>query len=325
MKRKALVPTAVLTAALALPASGGATFPGANGRILIQRGLPGTLYTIAPQGGPLTRLVTGRLLSDGMFSPDGTQVAFSRATSNTSPVEIAIANVDGTGLRVLTHQRGFSIGAAWSPDGSKLVYGTDEGAPPPKSRNALPPRLRLHVINADGTGDARLITANRDAIDPVFSPDGTKIAYMVAQPVGGRFADNRIFVANADGTGAHPITSHGTINEQNASWSPDGTRIAVELAPRRPGQPRSDIAIMNADGTGLRRIAATRWWETNPIWSPDGTRLAFTSDRGTRPKRSDRLGPGFELYTVGVDGSGLQRLTNNKLPDVFPEWQTLKG
>ena len=37
--------------------------------------------------------------------------------------------------------------------------------------------------------------------------------------------------------------------------------------------------------------------------------------------RSARLGPGFELYTMAVDGTDIVRLTNNRRPDLFPDWQ----
>ena len=40
-------------------------------------------------------------------------------------------NADGSGLKRVTRHRGFSIAPAWSPDGSKIVYATDEGAPLP--------------------------------------------------------------------------------------------------------------------------------------------------------------------------------------------------
>lgn len=49
--------------------------------------------------------------------------------------------------------------------------------------------------------------------------------------------------------------------------------------------------------------------------------FVFTSDRD-RPGR-DRLGPGFEVYTMAVDGSDIVRLTNNRRPDIFPDWQRL--
>jgi Tol biopolymer transport system component len=70
-----------------------------------------------------------------------------------------------------------------------------------------------------------------------------------------------------------------------------------------------------------RHRLSTKAWETNPIPSPDGTRILFTSDRDRRGP--DRLGPGFEVYTMAVDGTGIVRLTKNRAPDIFPDWQRL--
>ena len=324
MPRIGLALATVLVAALVAPVTAAATFPGANDRILFQRGFPGDLYSIAPEGGAVAPLVRGAL-TDATYSPDGTRIAFSRARTERSPVEIAVANADGSGVRAVTRQRGFAVGAAWSPDGSALIYAGDEGAPPPAGPDELPAPLRIRVVDVDGSNDRRLLAPRRDGVDPVYSPDGTSIAYQVTR-FRRRVARNRIWVANADGTRARPVTAAGGRNEQNPSWSPDGTQLAIEVAPvGDDDRPRSDIAVMNADGGGLRRVASTRWWETNPIWSPDGTRIAFTSDRDTRPRRSERLGTGFELYTAAADGGDVRRLTANRRPALFPDWQTLPG
>jgi len=80
---------------------------------------------------------------------------------------------------------------------------------------------------------------------------------------------------------------------------------------------------MNADGSGKRRITATRVHETNPVFSPDGTRIAFTSDRDNRRLSKDRLGRGFELYTMALDGTGIVRVTANRRAEIFPDWQPL--
>jgi Tol biopolymer transport system component len=71
----------------------------------------------------------------------------------------------------------------------------------------------------------------------------------------------------------------------------------------------------------VRVILSTKAWETNPVPSPDGTRIVFTSDRDRRGR--ERLNPGFELYTIAVDGSDIVRVTNNRQLDFFPDWQRL--
>ena len=81
------------------------------------------------------------------------------------------------------------------------------------------------------------------------------------------------------------------------------------------------MRAMSPSGGAARTILGTRAWETNPVPSPDGTRIVFTSDRDRRG--SDRLGRGFEVYTMAVDGSDIVRLTNNRKADIFPAWQRL--
>jgi Tol biopolymer transport system component len=100
---------------------------------------------------------------------------------------------------------------------------------------------------------------------------------------------------------------------------PDGQTILFERL-KFTGT-KSDLAAIPAAGGPARTILATPNWETNPIPSPDGTRVLFASDRD-RPGK-DRLGPGFELYTMALDGSDVLRLTNNRSAGIFPDWQRL--
>ena len=47
----------------------------------------------------------------------------------------------------------------------------------------------------------------------------------------------------------------------------------------------------------------------------------FTSDRHRRGPV--RLGPSFEVYTAAIDGTDVVRITRNRVPDLFPDWQRL--
>ncbi|MGE5690869.1 MAG: hypothetical protein ACM33B_09975 [Pseudomonadota bacterium] len=89
------------------------------------------------------------------------------------------------------------------------------------------------------------------------------------------------------------------------AWAPDGTRIAFTSV-RRDG-----LFVMNADGTGLRRVTRSPTIDIQPTWSPDGRRLAFA-----------RVVPGrnTDVFVVGVDGRQLRRVTFNRGQDGDPDW-----
>jgi TolB protein len=203
-----------------------------------------------------------------------------------------------------------------SPDGTRLAYFAVTRAR--LAEDAPPPPQRVHVANVDGSAARAISPRGVLAIDPDWSPDGTRLVYTEARLVGDR-ADNRLVIINADGSNRRPLTRFRGINEINPKWMPDGQTIVFERL-RETGR-RSSIMAMPATGGSPRTIYDSAGWDTNPIPSPDGTRILFTSDRERRAR--ERINRWFELYTMAVDGSDVERLTNNRSFDIFPDWQRL--
>ncbi len=313
----------ILATLLATPAL--ATPPGRNGLIVWQResaGSPPRLWVANPDGSGARQVFRGSSRQaefEGTFSPTEPSVLFfSRGANPFRPFSEDVYRGDlSTGT--VTRVRGAKtadIAPTVSPDGARLAYFAVTRAR--LGEDAPPPPQRIHVANVDGTAARPVTPRGVLALDPDWSPDGTRIVYTEVRVVGGR-ADNRLTIINADGTGRRALTRYGGRNEINPKWTPDGQTIIFEHL-RQAGR-RSSIMAMPSAGGSPRLIYDSRGWDTNPIPSPDGTRILFTSDRHRRAR--DRINPRFELYTMAVDGSDVVRLTNNRSIDFFPDWQRL--
>lgn len=120
-----------------------------------------------------------------------------------------------------------------------------------------------------------------NAMNPRFSPDGTKIAFMaiprgVAPPrsertygARGRFLE--IFVLDLP-TGALARLTHNAIPDEDPSYSPDGLRIIFKRA--------AQIWEMAADGARPRRLTFSAQEKSGPRYSPDGSHVTYWEQAG---------------------------------------------
>src|SRR3989440_3560755 len=126
----------------------------------------------------------------------------------------------------------------------------------------------IYVMNADGSNQTRLTLG----IEPAWSPDGSKIAF-VAGPDSSSLYPNTIYVMNADGS--NPIRL--TIGSDPA-WSPDGNKIAFVSIWSDDSFAYSlyQISVMNADGSNAQSLPGLELVPGvgGPAWSPHGTKIA---------------------------------------------------
>jgi Tol biopolymer transport system component len=104
---------------------------------------------------------------------------------------------------------------------------------------------RIGTIDPDGTDRLWLTADRRDNYSPAWSADDSMIVFVSNGRTGGR-----LLTMNADGTGRTVVFE---VSASDPAWSPDGSRIAFSILPRRGP---NHIAIINVDGSGLEIIAS---------------------------------------------------------------------
>jgi Tol biopolymer transport system component len=146
---------------------------------------------------------------------------------------------------------------------------------------------------------------------PVWSPDGTQIAFQHSQErpnpaYGGPYTWD-VYVMNSDGTGEHRLTN--TDRCYHPSWSPDGRRLVCSC--EFGGE--LDLYIVDVTTKMRTRLTDYSGNEMEPSWSADGAHIVFSSNMDAETQSS------FSIYTVGSDGTNLKRVTEGT-EDREPVW-----
>jgi Tol biopolymer transport system component len=253
------------------------------------------------------------------WSPDGSRLAFAsnrdgRQIGQTSGLyDVFVMDADGGDPRNVSEPLGEAMGfnvtvIGWSPDGD-VVFQTD-GA------TGGGVDMRVYLVRPDGT-DPRPMFDRAGDHTPAWSPDGTRVAFIRQED-----ETRQLHLMNADGSGVTPVTDHDwdrlprevggfsdTVSDLDP-WSPDGSRLIFE---RYDGGGWGTLYVVNADGTGVRRLELGHEQTMFNGWSTDGSRISYTRYQ-VAPESQD-------VYLAKVDGAPeVENLTDTPHLDSDGVW-----
>lgn len=210
--------------------------------------------------------------------------------------ELIKKTYDGTTKDARRFSHRFANEVIFYLTGVKGVYGTQIVAVKKTATGR-----ELAVMDMDGKNRRRATNNGSINLLPTWSRNGSELlftSYIRHNP--------NLYSIPASGNGKPKLLSGERGLNTGAAVSPDGRKIALTLS--RDGN--SEIYVMNADGTGLRRLTNEWAIDSSPTWSPDGKQIAFVSSRWGDP----------HIFVMSSDGSNVRRLTDRGTYNQTPDW-----
>jgi dipeptidyl aminopeptidase/acylaminoacyl peptidase len=281
-------------------------------------------------------------VSDPQLSPDGKSIALIVSRPNLAQDRydsvLVLVDVASGAQRTLTYERKNVFSPRWSPTGDRLAFlavaaaasaddlvnGTpvsaSESAPPPPDKKpdapAPKPTVQIYVLPMDG-GEAHRITRSAHDVEQIaWSPDGTQIAFAMADDNPSQkdierhqdafeVGDNsylsteadmpaHLWIVSAEGGRARRVTSGSWTLPRAAppsapsspiSWSPDGKSIAIvqQKTPAYGDTDQTVVAIVDVTTGAIRKLTSHLLVEGFPVYSPDGSQIAYEYNRDGDP------------------------------------------
>jgi Tol biopolymer transport system component len=228
----------------------------------------------------------------GTFAGQNGRIAYVQAVAGQPQVFTMAAN--GRDRRQVTNEPTGASAPDWSRDGGSLAFSVGGNT--------------IYATNPAGAAK-RGISADVNALEPSWSPDGTQLAITGVQYTpSGQIETSAIYVLQADGSGQQRI-----VDGSDPVWSPTGAWILY-----RPTPATSDfcpgILAVRPDGSDLHYVVSNYRDDTgncsgggsDPSVSPDGKRVVYVAPNGR------------DLFKVSIHGGTARKLKSDSDPKREP-------
>lgn len=258
------------------------------------------LYVIGVDGQHQELLSTGKqFCGSPVWSPDDSKITFVKNdNSSGGTYDIYSINADGSNEVKLTDQNN-NFSPRYFPDNQSIIFSSTTNN-----------QSGIYKMNTDGSNKRLITPQNKSFGDPQISPDGKMVSI-----TSGDWDGSQIFVMNADGSNlkqitftVSQITYPGWPVEGNCNpvWSPNGKKLAY--VSYENGSP--DIFVINANGTGNKRLTNTPLRDESPVWTKDGNYILFSSNRNPNVAS--------QIYIMRTEGQLQTPLTDYMGDNIYP-------
>ena len=197
----------------------------------------------------------GFLDAEPAWSPDGNHIVYSSDRGG-ELLDLWIHDLRSGESRQLTKIPTSAMGAAWSPDGSRIAF---------LDVDAIWRRASVSVVDVATGVVTKIKESSFGPGTPTWSPDGRHVALAAVVPYSSRFREgtNQIEVIPSDGEGSHSLDSDPSSRALLGMTGNPSSRAAGE----------GSLSFAPIPGKSIdSRVGA------GPVWSPDGTKMLFVHD-----------------------------------------------
>ncbi len=221
------------------------------------------------------------------WSPDGSKLLYISYKQGGGPM-LYMMDLNLGRQKLISGRKGLNIGAAWTPDGTRIALTLSNRGNPD-----------IYLMDLKGKIIKRLTDHWGIDVSPAFSPDGKKMAF-----VSNRSGSPQIYVMNLENSQVERLTFEGRYNT-SPSWSKLGK---IAYASMNHGS--FDIFTIDAGGGEPRQLTQGQGQNEDPCWSPDGRYVVFSSNRTGR----------YHLYIMTARGQNQKRITRMPGDQSAPSW-----